>query len=120
MTPSTRGYALLREAPLSLAVDHEFTRPLVDLVSVRVTSCSITWGRVHIAVFQCAGRCAAPRWPRNPDGHCTIGTAASTAREQHLELREQIALTRPAGCHSIMADGVDLGAARTSHRTVRT
>lgn len=30
MTPPTRGYALLREAALSLAVDHEFTRPLVN------------------------------------------------------------------------------------------
>ncbi|MBI1732923.1 MAG: FAD-dependent monooxygenase [Gammaproteobacteria bacterium] len=30
MTPPTRGYALMREAALSLAVRHEFTRPLIN------------------------------------------------------------------------------------------
>lgn len=30
MTPPTRGYALMREAALSLAVKHDFTRPLVN------------------------------------------------------------------------------------------
>ena len=30
MTPPTRGYALMREAALSLAVRHEFARPLVN------------------------------------------------------------------------------------------